>query len=116
MGVIYCAESILLYGIYIIVTNANIVSAGIDILWKNLISVLLVITMVRISYVIARNEFWIRKILLWVAEYSFYIYLFHTWFSGTARVLLRHLGMTNDWIQMFVGVYVVHLVLLYLPK
>lgn len=100
---IYCMESIIIFCIYTIVANGNILSDGAAILWENMIIVLLVFTMVRISYVVAENESRMRSFLLWVAGYSFYIYLFHTWFSGTVRVVLRKIGITTAWVQVPVG-------------
>ena len=101
---VYCVESILFFGIYIFFSDINKLSSVLTIVSKNIITMLLVITMVRISYVIAKGESWIiNKLLMWVSGYSLYIYLFHTWFSGTVRIILRRMGMTNCWIQTFIG-------------
>ncbi len=94
----------MLYLIYAMVLRVNILTAETEIILKCVITLLLVITMVRLSFAIAEKGTYIKSFLLWVSKYSFYIYLFHTWFSGTIRVFLRRMGITNCWIQTLVGI------------
>lgn len=97
-------EGIILYLIYAMFLAVNILTVKTEIVFKCVITLLLVITMVRLSFVLAETGTYIKSFLLWVSKYSFYIYLFHTWFSGTIRVLLRRVEITNCWIQTLIGI------------
>ncbi len=103
-GGVYLAESLMLYLIYAVVVRENILTAETENILKNVVTLFMVITMVRLSFTIAEIGNYIKSFLLWVSKYSLYIYLFHTWFSGTLRVLLRRLGITNCWTQTLVGI------------
>ncbi len=105
-GGIYCVESVMLYLIYTIFQKENLLSGELRIIFESIITLLLVITMVRISFVIAETGKYIKSFLLWVSKYSLYIYLFHIWFSGTIRIILRRMGIVNGWVQTFIGVAV----------
>lgn len=103
-GWVYCAENLLLYLIYNIVQKRALLSMELEIILKSIITLLLVAMMIGVSFSITEKGKYIKSFLIWVSKYSLYIYLFHTWFSGTIRVLLCRIGITNCWIQAFIGV------------
>ncbi len=101
---ISCVGSMVIYGVYIVVdANGGIVVHGGNML-KGIVTPLLVLMMLGISLAVERMRNGLNRFLVWLAQYSLYVYLFHTWFSGTVRVLLRRSGITNCWIQTACGI------------
>ena len=99
-----CTGCITLYGIYAVAEGCLIVNGG-DIL-KTILKPLMVLMILGIALAIERIENCVSCFLVWLAKYSLYVYLFHTWFSGTLRVVLRKVGITNCWLQAISGIIV----------
>lgn len=100
---IYIVGGMMLYFVYINVCKSTLFCPQISSILKHVVVLLLVLIMVRCSCLIDRSTTLLKTFLLWLSNYSFYIYLFHTWFSGTARVLLFRAGIMNCWIHIFIG-------------
>lgn len=99
-----CAGCIVIYGIYSQVISYETFNNG-GIL-KSIVRPLLVLMIVGISLAIEKMKNCVNRFLIWLSQYSLYVYLFHTWFSGTLRVVLRRAGITNCWIQAVSGIAV----------
>lgn len=101
-----CALSIAVYAAYQMIAGYTDFAAEVDYAIRGVTRMLLVITIAWISYAVSKMHNVTSKFLIWLSQYSLYIYLFHTWFTGTMRVLLRKAGVTNSWIQVLCGIAV----------
>jgi fucose 4-O-acetylase-like acetyltransferase len=99
-----CIGSAVVYGIYAIFFADN--NAGIlgNAMVTCIVKLILVLLMVGISLALERMNHLLKRFLVWLSKYSLYVYLFHTWFSGTTRIVLRRVGVTNCWIQTVCGI------------
>lgn len=84
----------------------RLLPAGTDSILRNIITPFLVLVMVGVSIVISETPNRISVLVLWLSKYTLYIYLFHTCFSGTMRIILRRFGIENCWLQTIVGIIV----------
>lgn len=100
------SASLGVYFVYYFVDGADLPVSEINYVIKGIVKLLLVISMVGISFAIAEMEGVVRKFLLWLSQYSLYIFLFHTWFTGTLRVVLRRMGITDCWVQTIGGILI----------
>lgn len=98
-----CVMSIMIYVLYRQIVAGSVVSADTADVLQTITRMLLVITVVAISFAITGMNNPLHRFLVSLSQYSFYIYLFHTWFSGTLRVLLRKAGCENSWLQVICG-------------
>lgn len=104
--VVGCVFSITVYAVYqMIAANTSFIDET-GYVFKGITKILLVITIVWASYAVSRMHNVISRSLIWLSQYALYVYLFHTWFSGTLRVLLRKAGVTNSWVQVVCGIAV----------
>lgn len=101
-----CMLSIVIYSAYQMIAAFTDFTAEADYAVRGVTRLLLVTTIVWISYVVSRMCNAVSRFLIWLSQYSLYIYLFHTWFTGTLRVLLWKAGATNSWIQAVCGIAV----------
>jgi fucose 4-O-acetylase-like acetyltransferase len=98
--------SALIYGLYVLLGLGSALAVLGTANLKSIVSPLLVLMITGISFAISQMESKVRRFLVWLSQYSLYIYLLHTWFSGTMRVVLRRAGITNCWIQAGCGIAV----------
>lgn len=98
-----CVMSIVIYVLYRRIVAGGVVGPDTAGVLQTIARMLLVITVVVISFAITGMNNLLYRFLARLSQYSFYIYLFHTWFSGTLRVLLRKAGCENSWIQVICG-------------
>lgn len=103
-GRVFCIGGITLYLIYAVAVN--LLPAEADYLLRIIITPLLVLIMLGESFAISERKNCIYTFLLWLSKYTLYVYLFHTCFSGTMRILLRRLGITNCWFLTIAGITV----------
>ena len=68
--------------------------------------ILLALATLGISVAIAEEKNYVRTFLNWLCKYSLYVYLLHTWFSGTCRIILRKIGITDCWLQSLFGIVI----------
>lgn len=68
--------------------------------------ILLVLATLGISVALAEEKNYVRTFLNWLCKYSLYVYLLHTWFSGTCRIILRKIGITDCWLQSIFGIMI----------
>lgn len=101
-----CALSIAVYAAYQMIVAYTDFTVAVNYALRGLTRMLLVITVVWISYAVSRMQNGASRFLIWLSKYSLYIYLFHTWFTGTLRVLLRKAGAANSWVQTVSGIAV----------
>lgn len=99
-----CAVSLGIYLLYHYISGTGSLIPEISYAIKELVRLLLVIGVAVSSVAIADMDGVARKFLLWLSQFSLYIYLFHTWFTGTLRVLLRKMGVTDCWVQTVCGI------------
>lgn len=104
--VVGCMLSIAIFSAYQMIATYNDFTVEVGYAVRGITRLLLVITIVWISYAVSRMPDAGSRFLIWLSQYSLYIYLFHTWFTGTLRVLLRKAGVTNSWIQVVCGIAV----------
>jgi fucose 4-O-acetylase-like acetyltransferase len=98
--------SALIYGLYVLLGLGSALAVLGTANLKSIVRPLLVLMITGISFAISQMESKVRRFLVWLSQYSLYIYLLHTWFSGTMRVVLRRAGITNCWIQAGCGIAV----------
>jgi fucose 4-O-acetylase-like acetyltransferase len=98
--------SALIYGLYVLLGLGSAPAVFNTANWKSIVRPLLVLMIMGISFAISQMESKVRQFLVWLSQYSLYIYLLHTWFSGTMRVVLRRAGITNCWVQAGCGIAV----------
>lgn len=99
-----CALSIAVYAAYQMIAAYTDFTAEVNYAVRGITRILLVITIVWIAYAMSQMHNAVSRFLIWLSQYSLYIYLFHTWFTGTLRVLLRKAGFTNSWLQAVCGI------------
>lgn len=99
-----CVGCIVIYGVYAKVIACETFNNG-SIL-KSIVSPLLVLMIVGISIAIGNMKNCVNRFLIWLSQYSLYVYLFHTWFTGTLRVILHRVGVINCWLQAASGIAV----------
>lgn len=97
-----CAGSATVYFCYS-VFRENVLLEQSQIL-KYTAMILLVLATLGISVAIAEEKNYVRAFLNWLCKYSLYVYLLHTWFSGTCRIILRKIGITDCWLQSIFGI------------
>lgn len=101
-----CMMGMVIYAVYEYIEVNKVFSFEIRGVLNVIAKLLLVITVVGVSIAVSRMNNCLNKFLVWLAQYSLYVYLFHTWFSGTLRVLLRKTGILNSWVQTICGIAV----------
>lgn len=104
--VVGCVCSITVYAVYQMIAANIFLTGETGYAVKGIAKILLVITIVWVSYAVSRMHNIVSRFLIWLSQYALYVYLFHTWFSGTLRVLLRKAGVTNSWVQVVCGIAV----------
>lgn len=96
--------SMIVYLLYQWTVAIDIFTPDINAGLKCLTRLALVVTIVVISTAVSKMNNKVNKALVWLSQYSLYIYLFHTWFTGSLRIILRKTGITNDWVQTACGI------------
>lgn len=96
--------SMIVYFFYRLMVAGNVFTSDLTSGLKCITRLLLVVTIVVIAIAVSKMNNKANKLLLWLSQFSLYIYLFHTWFTGSLRILLRKTGIRNDWIQAVCGI------------
>jgi fucose 4-O-acetylase-like acetyltransferase len=104
--VLSAALAIGVYTFYQCVLDEIITNGSVNYAIGGMVKLLLVVCMALMAVAIAQKDNTVGILLIRIAPYSLYIYLFHTWFTGSARVLLCKMGFYSDWLHLLCGMAV----------
>lgn len=106
-GLFVCgAATIGIYVLYRAINSSELLGDTSMNLLQGVTKLLLVICMVGMSVAVTSKKNTMNRFLIWLSEYLLYIYLLHTWFTGSIRVILCRVGISSCWLHTICGMAV----------